>query len=627
MRKALYVFVLSLLFLPIYGQQAERIINFHSAILIDTTGRVQVTEQIKVYAAGNEIKRGIVRQIPVYRKNVNGNRTKVDIHVISVQCNGQGAKFRSEHENENLVIYVGDKDVYLDPGIYEYAITYESRGHIGFFDTYDELYWNVTGNDSDLAIEKASATVTLPDGIQAINTACYTGKYGSTDTDCNVDNRGSQQIFSVSRPLKSREGLSIAVSFPSDIIKRPPPPGKIKLLWEACKQYICALVGLLIAGCFFFFTWRKVGKDPEQPVAIPTFKPPHDWLPATSRYLYKRKYDNKVFTATLVGMAVKGAILIEYEKKQYRLKKGTSTQGLSHEEQQVYDILFAASETLTVTDNNHSRFSKAITNLENAIEEKWDIKDYFLKNWKYIVFGGVITIAVMIAYAVLTGAGSVFAMLFISPFIVVGPAVIVMAFKSKQKLGCALVFFVVWGIIFSFGSLMAAGAMLSGIHWVSAVFLLLMPISYAVYIYLIKAPTVLGAKTTAELEGFRMYLKTAEEHRLNMLTPPEKTPELFEKLLPYAIALDVDNEWCKKFDSVLRPLNYEPQWYQGSGPFVFTNFGHSFASSFNSSISSARTDPSPPSSSSSSGSRSWSSGSSGGGFSGGGGGGGRVGGW
>jgi uncharacterized membrane protein len=161
------------------------------------------------------------------------------------------------------------------------------------------------------------------------------------------------------------------------------------------------------------------------------------------------------------------------------------------------------------------------------------------------------------------------------------------------------------------------------IHWVTWLFALAMPAIYILYVYLIKAPTVLGAQTIAELEGFRMYLKTTEENRLNLLMPPERTPELFEKLLPYAIALDVENEWCKKFDDVLAQFNYNPLWYSGNGLFVASAFGNSFARSFTTSVEIARGNPT----SSSSGSGHWSSGSGGGGFSGGGGGGGGGGGW
>ena len=59
-------------FVTFAQQQTERIIRFHSDIKIETDGRIEVAEHIKVYAGGNEIKRGIVREFPLYRKNDKG---------------------------------------------------------------------------------------------------------------------------------------------------------------------------------------------------------------------------------------------------------------------------------------------------------------------------------------------------------------------------------------------------------------------------------------------------------------------------------------------------------------------------------------------------------------------------
>jgi len=124
-------------------QQSERIIHFHSDIVIDTSGKIEVTEQIKIYAAGIDVKRGIVREIPLFRKDNKGRRVRMNTDVLAVKCNGNDVKYRTEHENNKLAIYVGDEKVLLNTGEYTYTIVYESYGQIGFFDDYDELYWNV----------------------------------------------------------------------------------------------------------------------------------------------------------------------------------------------------------------------------------------------------------------------------------------------------------------------------------------------------------------------------------------------------------------------------------------------------------------------------------------------------
>ena len=64
-----------------------------------------------------------------------------------------------------------------------------------------------------------------------------------------------------------------------------------------------------------------------------------------------------------------------------------------------------------------------------------------------------------------------------------------------------------------------------------------------------------------------MYLGVAEEDRLNALNPPEKTPELFERFLPYAVALDVENRWAERFAGVLAAAGAGAavgSWYAGN---------------------------------------------------------------
>ena len=107
---------------------------------------------------------------------------------------------------------------------------------------------------------------------------------------------------------------------------------------------------------------------------------------------------------------------------------------------------------------------------------------------------------------------------------------------------------------------------------------------------------------------------------MNLRNPPEKTPELFEAYLPYALALGVEQHWGERFASILGSIrnpdgsSYHPAWYAGSWNSIDLRSSMSgLSSGLNTAISSSVT---PPGSS---------SGGGGGGFSGGGGGGG--GGW
>jgi uncharacterized membrane protein len=152
---------------------------------------------------------------------------------------------------------------------------------------------------------------------------------------------------------------------------------------------------------------------------------------------------------------------------------------------------------------------------------------------------------------------------------------------------------------------------------------LLAPLSAVAFSWL-KAPTRKGRATMDKIEGFKQYLSVAEEDRLEYLNPPKKTPELFEKFLPYAIALDVQNAWARRFAGVLAAAGVAAAgygWYQSDGSTSSdpVSFADRIGDSLSKTISSASTPPG------SSGSSSDSGGSSGGGNSGGGGGGGGSG--
>ena len=193
--------------------------------------------------------------------------------------------------------------------------------------------------------------------------------------------------------------------------------------------------------------------------------------------------------------------------------------------------------------------------------------------------------------------------------------------RSRQWIGA--VFTTLFSIPFVVGEIFGLWAFAQSTSiWVPVLFLIGAAMN-GVFYHLLKAPTAAGRKLLDQIDGFRLYLTVAEKDRLNSQNPPQKTPQLFEMFLPYALALNVEQQWAEQFTEVLaqagadRPGGYAPPWYNGTawnslGP---TGFVSSLGSSMSSAISSSSAAP---------GSR---SGGGGGGSSGGGGGGGGGGGW
>jgi uncharacterized membrane protein YgcG len=134
-----------------------------------------------------------------------------------------------------------------------------------------------------------------------------------------------------------------------------------------------------------------------------------------------------------------------------------------------------------------------------------------------------------------------------------------------------------------------------------------------------------GNETYHELKGLRMYIDTAEKHRIEFHNDPKKFRGVFEKLLPFAMLFGLEKKWAREFKDLYKET--QPDWYRGD----FTAFDAYMLTRTMSTLNSGVKSATNKAYGSNSGFRSggWSSGGSGfsGGSSGGGGGGGGGGSW
>jgi len=606
----------------------EKIISFHSDIDIDKNSGATVTENIKVYSLGNDIKRGIFRALPLSR-NLNNKSQKVRYHIISVKKNGEDEDYHEETEDGYLKIYAGNKEVLLDPGTYNYEIKYKTENQIGFFPQYDEFYWNVNGTYWDFDVDTISAKVNLPAGADIIQNSCYTGIYGSNSQNCTFKTLSKNSIEWGASGLKPNEGLTIAVGFKKGIMVPPPPPTFLE-------KY-----GLLIAGCIIFLglllylysTWMKYGVDPESPTVYPQFNVPENLSPASLGYINSESFKNKYLTAAIVSLAVKGYVkIIEgedsgllgfFSTKIFTLKKlKEADESLPKEEINLMNSLFSGSEDSVKFDGKYnSKIETAVQNFKGALSFQHDSFLNEGNNMKklvlpWLVISMVYGLGLLISYTLLPEFERVLAGAFLYVILFVVFILISLLLKNASwKFLIPLSFAVILGVG---GIISAGGSGIENINFnVCYIFYVLAFSVMVVFQYLIKQPSKEKLRKKSLIDGFKMYMGAAENEQLKFHNPPQMTPQVFETLLPFAMVMGVDQIWGQKFDELLKrtATEYQNTWYYG-GIMNHHAFANTLNSSLTQSIQSASTKPS------SSG-----SGSGGGGFSGGGGGGGGGGGW
>ena len=558
-----------LLLLPVAALADERILDFESDIRIEQDGWIEVRETIRVRAEGRQIRRGIYRDFPTTYLDKRGLTQVVDYRPVSVTRNGVAEDFHSVDLYNGVRTYFGHRDRMLTNGEHTYVFTYRANRMLGFFDDYDEFYWNVTGFDWAFPIDRARARVRFDFNVDSsdVNYVAYTGGMydKGTDYEARVSQDGSV-LFESTRPLSPVNGLTIAVSWPKGFVTEPSELERLGWILRDNRNLLLVIAGTLALLAYNIPVWRRFGRDPAPGVIVTRYEPPAGYSPASLRYIRQMHYDNKTMTAAVVNLAVKGYLDIVNDDDDHSLIKtdpGSNPPALAPGERELYDRLFRSGKRVELKNENHSTLGAARKAHKRALDG-----DY---NARYFRTNGLLKLP--------------------SVAIVIGSTVGAFATGGKPS-------FPVWiGIIVNFSLMLFFGSIM-------------------------KRPTLRGRKLLDEMLGFEDYLDVAEKDELNLRNPPAKTPELFEAYLPYALALGVEQSWSEKFAAVLARVRddsgraYQPAWYQGNfNPSRLAATTSDLSSGLNSAISSSVT---PPGSS---------SGSGGGGFSGGGGGGGGGGGW
>lgn len=365
---------LLLLVLPLFAAADERILSFHSDIVVMQDGWIEVTETIRVRAEGNRIRRGIYRNFPTEYFDKFGNRYEVDLQPLAVLRNERSESFHSVSDRNGVRTYFGSSDRLIESGIHTYAFRYRASRMLGFFEEHDELYWNVTGFDWAFPIDKAGASVRLDFDVAAseISATAYTGPWGSRDQDYKafVDADGIAR-FEANSPLAALDGLTIVVMWPKGHVAEPTLMQRAGWLLGDNLNLLVVLAGLAGVLGYYIPVWKRYGKDPEEGVLVARYEPPQGFSPASLRYVRQMYYDNEAMTSAIVNLAVKGYLRINdlgSEHTLFKLDAGTAP--LAAGEKELYEALFADDKRVVLEQDNHELLGGARSAHRKSLDRK-----------------------------------------------------------------------------------------------------------------------------------------------------------------------------------------------------------------------------------------------------------------
>jgi uncharacterized membrane protein YgcG len=552
----------------------ERILGYDIEVRIGKDGALDVTERIAVRAEGSQIRRGIYRDFPTRYRDRYGNRVVVDLKVLSLLRNDAAEPWFTEDRDNGVRINFGNDNFLPVPAEYTYTLRYRTTRQLGFFTDHDELYWNAIGTGWAFSIDRGTVDVYLPAPVEVdrLSAEGYTGYQGSKGQDylAEIVAPGHAR-WQLMRPLQPSEGFTIVLSFPKGLIAAPSVAQRFAWILKDNRGILVGLLGLILLIVYCVREWARVGRDPREGVIIARYEPPAGQTPASLRFLLRMGYDMRCFSSEVLALAVAGCLRIVRDKgffkDEWRLERAAvPPEGSPPAQRALFARLFKdGSPTLVLKNTNASTVSSARRAHSSAIDRAMEPRYYKQNNGsigKGILIGAV---AGLLAFWIAGEAGK--------------PAVIVIG--------------------------------------------VLMVITLLIFGRLVKAPTVEGRKLMDEVEGLKLYLSVAERDELARMQGPDAPPALddkrYEMLLPYAVALEVEEAWTEKFTAAVgaaaaAEATRRIGWYHGGDVSDLGSLSRAIGTSLTSQIASSAT---PPGSS---------SGSGGGGSSGGGGGGGGGGG-
>ncbi|MFZ2261561.1 putative membrane protein DUF2207 [Luteococcus japonicus] len=564
---------------------------------VKADGTVHAKETL-VYRFGTSGRQGIARSFVTREAFDEHSDAVYEVKNFSVTASDGASgqvtpQYQEDGRDEFLSMRIGTQGRYIQTRTVTYTLEYDVKGAMRTSGDYDEFYWDALSGETPL-VRDIDVTVTVPGGVKGVR--CYSGP-AQTKNPCTSMRVNAQRGEYHQDAKQAGDVLSIGAKIAAGQVSDNAPHLVTRADAETIAMQRTAMgagvVSLVLSPLLGLLYYRRRGRDlryvglppgvvpgpgekgtqkPTGPIEIPVaFSPPRISV-AEAGLLVDGVIDTKETTATLVDLAVRGAVKIANDDGSTRVALVDASVATAPHEQVLLQRLFAG-RSGEVELSGRGDMYRAHTALVTSVRNQ------------------------LASARVFTSLPS----------------------AATTGFGCSGVLLMGFVAYFFFGAS-------SGLLWL-AVPLIPIALTYMVLRKKMRRGrrTGYGRALTDQVEGFRTYIATAEADQLKF----EEGEDIFSRYLPWAILFGLADRWadvCAELVRMGRLSAEPPMWYYG--PYDHWNF-YVFNNSLNTIDHAAAPEVTVPSSFGTSGSG-FGGGSSfggGGGFSGGGGGGGGVGSW
>jgi len=482
--------------------------DVHINVLENNT--LEVTEKISAYF--NEERHGIYRTIPLKNdiERADGSTAKINAKIRNINVS---ENYETDTGLYDCNIQIGSENKTIT-GRHDYVISYS---YILGKDTgtgYDELYYNIIGDQWDTYIKNVTFLITMPKEFDTNLIGFSSGEYGTKGTDAiQYDVKGNTIYGSLNKTLNPYNAFTVRIELPEGYFRF----NKAAYYASLASMVIIPVIGLIAV----LILWYKFGRD-KKIVEVVEFYPPKGMSSADVAYWYNGYIQNTDLIPIMIELANEGYIEINELNTSRKSKSGNMQiktikqyNGPDKNKDIFYRGLRACSNDRYIykedLEENFYTYLNEISSNYNTSENRKKI--FSAKSLYMRILGWFISLACV----------GIDVLIFIN------------------TLGYEKFIFLIAGVLIA--------------------------VSAFVLSFFIRKRTEEGHKILQHLKGFKMFLETAEKERLETLVNDD--PKYFYDILPYAYVLGVSDKYIKNFEDIaIEP----PEWYGGSSAFNYWAF-------------------------------------------------------
>ena len=507
-------------FCCIFSAHANEYIElFKSDITVNQDGSLLITETLRVHHEGKEIKRGIYRDL----STTKGEHYKI----LGVMRNDFPEPWFTEKKDTALRLNTGDNEYLPTPATSTFELTYimydalrPIRG-----ENLNELYLNVTGKWV-FPIKTVEINVYYPENTEVVRQYSYRTNQPAQKLEPN-------STF-IEHSLAPNHEITIAQAFTQGTINIPFP-----------KIYKTLLFALLITLIYYLIMWAIFGKDPPAQPIVPDWEPPHDLTPLECKVLDKQGTapDNAFFihiiwllSQKIITMKTQKYSGLFGSKEIYELTTQSNiAENKKSDEVNLYLSNFPS--LLRLTSQQSENITCYQFNLIKKALKRLNKKYYNYHTWATF-FGALIFPT---CWAILFPESINLSFL----IFMLGAGIPSM---MQRHIIIVIIFIAIWLPAINMATF--SNPQFSAICAIYAIIVYL-------FNYLMFEPTFIGQRQIEKIEGLKMFLKAITSNKNIAQEDKRLTPKDMEQLFPYAVALDLEKAWSKKYEAIFGAPNLQ----------------------------------------------------------------------